>query len=259
MLTKVQIDTSKKLFRKEYENFKLSLRITDYEDLLESMRINVTLKRLTQQSIKLEPHRTKRMRSNIPDFTKIQKCAQSTYSALRSYFNCTCHTPHAASIQLEPQLKCTQANGKIQTSANRIRVLFLYSCDIPTPDTTPWKLSVVEIEQLEDRKQPRDLDQSPPVVLPNQGKKRVQISLPRDEIPVPSLIEHSNLKPIPNPCSVLSGLHQANHGACIGYLLDETTNNRHRLFPAMNSPVLRDQYTFTTLRQVLSPKGNAAP
>lgn len=99
MLIKIQIDTSKKLFREEYENFKLSLRITDYEDLLESMRrINVTLKRLTQQSIKLEPHRTKRMRSNIPDYTKIQKCAQSTYSALRSYFNCTCPTSHVPSI-----------------------------------------------------------------------------------------------------------------------------------------------------------------
>lgn len=87
----------------------------------------------------------------------------------------------------------------------------------------------------------------------------MQISLPSDEIPVPSLIEHSNLKPIPNPCSVISGLHQTDYGAYIGYLLDETTNSRHGLFPSMSSPVLRDQYFFTKLRQVLSSKGNSAP
>ncbi|GME58139.1 hypothetical protein EPUS_00126 [Neofusicoccum parvum] len=182
---KVQIDTSKKMFRKGFEKFKLSLQISDYEGLLENMRKNnATLERLTQQSLRLEPHRTIRQRRKLPDFKAIQEQAQSIYSSLSSYFSCACNSLHAASIRMDPKpgASCIDIKNQVQSDGERFGVLFSYSHEAPWSESISWGVQAVDVTPLDDGKSSNDAHHKSSSTTASIGSKRVHFSIPKQKI-----------------------------------------------------------------------------
>ncbi|KAL1624754.1 hypothetical protein SLS56_007639 [Neofusicoccum ribis] len=241
------------------QNFaeKLSLQISDYEGLLENMRKNnATLERLTQQSLRLEPHRTIRQRRKLPDFKAIQEQAQSIYSSLSSYFSCACNSLHAASIRMDPKpgASCIDIKNQVQSDGVRFGVLFSYIHEAPWSESISWGVQAVDITPLDDGKSSNDTHHKSSVTTASMGSKRVHFSIPKQKISPTLASAIVNSTRISNPCEAIGKLQACQSQACIGYLLDETTNRRHGLFAPEHSLVPQQPWYLTTLRNILDFK-----
>ena len=118
-----------------------------YKEKLDSMdRANAFLQQCTNQSLLLEPSRSKRgFRHNKADFKSIRKHATSLYNVIvkGNYWKCECKDHHVASLRLEVRPRTIQDS----TIGFRFRLLLSNSiAERDAQNVIDWRGIAVEPE-----------------------------------------------------------------------------------------------------------------
>ncbi|KAF2144987.1 uncharacterized protein K452DRAFT_316124 [Aplosporella prunicola CBS 121167] len=243
----VQIN-SENGFKKEYKRLKFSLKKSQYDKLVTTIRENnFVLEKLTQQSLNLESSRaTRQSKKSRPNFKAIQEYARSVYESIQSGLKCGCSTSHGANLRLDTMTK-------IETGPVRFDIILSYTHKESAPVKAPWKLEAMEIGPIDDVSQVTETGPFLPChPKPNPKDKRVKFQETKKKATTIIASEMSNLTQISDLCGTICQLQQPSQGNCIGFLVDNFTNQKLGVFRLSTSVYQQKPSSLLPLRQVLS-------
>ncbi|OJD33126.1 uncharacterized protein BKCO1_3300010 [Diplodia corticola] len=246
---KVQLHPSSK-FRKEYHRLRFSLKKSEYDGLVAKVQqLNATLRTLTQQTLALEPTRSKRQ---IPEFDTIRNYAAAVYNLICAGLKCGCPSTHGINLRLEGMMKCSSSAG-----LPPFRVVLSYSSQVAAQPGTPWTVEAVDIHpfQVQTCAPPTKQHQS----LGKKAAKKVtfqpvagQASAPATNTAEPGPAQTQNLLQIKNLCQTICSIKGSCIDTCLGYLEDDITKQRLSLHQPRESFTAQTVPSFLSLHSVLA-------
>jgi hypothetical protein len=216
---------------------------------------NQTLSQLTKQSLRLELPRARRNR-RTPDFKGVRDSARSVYAILRSGWMCGCQGSHTANLRLESRtdddVESDQEEDELAVKQPRFRVVFSNNHGEPVSNRAPWLWEEADIRVLKETQ-----SFSVPVVpIPHKTpmkkgirfKDQTQIKVSRVTVQQP------DLAPIQDLCRAIQKLQERQREVCLGFIVDEITNQRHGIFPLKSPSIDRDTWSAVSLQHLIPPK-----
>ncbi|KAF2875880.1 hypothetical protein BDV95DRAFT_603280 [Massariosphaeria phaeospora] len=253
-------------FKKYYKRLDFSLKKSDYDDIMATIRrSNSSLHRMTTQTISLESLQTpsKPKGQPIPKFAVINDRAQGFHSALKSGWQCSCHSDHSVNLRLEHRMHQVQSDVSDESDDEEsmkesFHVVFCYnhSARVPKYDSTqstlqsgsptqdPWSWEEAEVHiTMDDQLELDTPNRAKGVRFTSKAKKAVSAALS----PTP------NLKPIYNLCAAISTLQKPQREVCLSLLADEYAKQKYGIliYPSKDPPLDTEGWTVSSLRTVL--------
>ncbi|RYP46644.1 hypothetical protein DL768_007189 [Monosporascus sp. mg162] len=255
--------TDEQMFKKYYKRLEFSIRKSDYDDLMATLRrANSSLHRLTTQSLSLENSRNfcKLDDQAIKNFKAIHDRAQGFHSALCSSWKCPCHADHSVSLRLESRIDDAQsdkdASEDEESMRNSFHVVFRYShggtvksCG-STAAVKPWaweeadvRITIESQSHIDTVSAARSFSCGKRVHFASQAEDAVKAALK----PTP------NLQPIQDLCAAISTLRTPQRDVCLSLLANEYAKQKYGIliYPSKEPPINTDAWSISTLRSVL--------
>ncbi|RYP33747.1 hypothetical protein DL767_004614 [Monosporascus sp. MG133] len=255
--------TDEQMFKKYYKRLEFSIRKSDYDDLMATLRrANSSLHRLTTQSLSLENSQNSCKLDDEPikNFKAIHDRAQGFYSALCSSWKCPCHADHSVSLRLESRIDDAQsdenANEDEESMRNSFHVVFRYSHGGPvkpcgsTASVKPWAWEEADVRiTIESQSH---IDTAPAARGSSRGK-RVRFAIQAEDAVKAALKPTPNLQPIQDLCAAISTLQTPQRDVCLSLLANEYAKQKYGIliYPSKAPPTNTDAWSISTLRSVL--------
>ncbi|RYO94236.1 hypothetical protein DL762_000483 [Monosporascus cannonballus] len=253
--------TDEHTFKKYYKGLEFSIRKSDYDDLMATLRrANSSLHRLTTQSLSLENLQNSCKLDNqpIPDFNAIHDRAQGFHSALCSSWKCPCHADHSVSLRLESRIGDVQSDDDPNEDEESMRtpfhVLFRYSHGGPvkrggsTASVKPWAWEEADVRITIENQSHSDT-----VSAARSCGKRVRFTSEAEDAVKATLNPTPNLQPIQDLCRAIATLQTPQRDVCLSLLANEYAKQKYGIliYPSKEPPTDTDVWSISTLRSVL--------
>ncbi|KAF9694900.1 hypothetical protein EKO04_006823 [Ascochyta lentis] len=252
--------TQKELFKDAYKRLKFSLKKSDYDDLMSTVRhANSSIRNLTGQALKIEARqdRSPLNRPSTPDFNVIKQRAEGFYSALCTSWGCKCTAQHSVSLRLEQRLENhTTDEDHGNFADDHFHVLFQYDRS-PPPDpgvavsSRPWTWDEAEVHVVLEKSKTGEAAASVSSIPP---RKSVRFSHRAAEAVEAALKSTPDLRPISDLCSAIQSLQGPQRDVCFSLLKDEIIRQRYGflVYPIENSPYDTDHWSVSSLRAAVA-------
>lgn len=201
-------------------------------DLITDIRNDsTTLQMLAEQTRSLQIHIGKGL-DRMPNFDKIRSSATSVFASLQNALHVSCAASHKASMYLGLSTNHTQAgdNALDEATLPSFRVALHHDRIAPKQAMLGWSVEEAEIRLL--KTVPSKLTQAPvqlamsTAVAGNNGRWGVQSSSAARNTASPS----QRPAEIQDLCQKLCSIQSPDCGVCLGYLIDNASNDRHGIF-----------------------------
>ncbi|KAJ4289653.1 hypothetical protein N0V90_010982 [Kalmusia sp. IMI 367209] len=247
-------------FRKYYKRLDFSLKKSDYDDLMSSLRrANSSLHRMTTQTISLETLQSSRKTEALPmpKFHIINDHAQGFHSALETGWQCSCHASHSVHLRLEHRMDDVQSDESDDEDSMQepFHVVFRYdhteltNCKPSPAVKKPWSWEEADVkitlgEQLSTATSAACATSAKGVRFANQAKKAVQAALGPTR----------NMQPIKSLCAAISTLQPLQREMCLSLLANEYAKKKHDIliYPSRSPPHDTEDWSIRNLRNVLA-------
>jgi len=226
-------------------------------------RANSSLHRMTTQTISLESlqNSSKPEGHSIPNFSVINDRAQGFHSALKSGWQCSCHSDHSVNLRLENRMHDVQSdeNSDDEDSMHEpFHVVFRYShpeqkielnpCENAlhggSAEKDPWSWEEADVHiTVEEQSGLGTNTCGKGVRFANKAQKAVQAAL--DPMP--------NLQPIHSLCAAIGTWQQPQRDVCLSLLANEYVKQKYGIliYPSKSPPVDTEEWMIYSLRSVL--------
>ncbi|RYP18215.1 hypothetical protein DL765_004072 [Monosporascus sp. GIB2] len=253
--------TDEQTFKKYYKRLEFSIRKSDYDDLMATLRrANSSLHRLTTQSLSLEnlQNSCKVDIQPIPNFNAIHDRAQGFHSALCSSWKCPCHADHSVSLRLESRIGDAQRdddpNEDEESMQTPFHVIFRYSHGGPVkPCGSPASVKPWAWEEADVRITIENQSHTDTVPAAHNCGKRVRFASQAEDAVKAALNPTPNLQPIQDLCAAISTLQIPQRNVCLSLLANEYAKQKYGIliYPSKEPPTDTDAWSISTLRSVL--------
>ncbi|RYP74982.1 hypothetical protein DL771_002630 [Monosporascus sp. 5C6A] len=255
--------TDEQAFKKYYKRLEFSIRKSDYDDLMATLRrANSSLHRLTTQSLSLQnlQNSCKLDDQPIKNFNAIHDSAQGFHSALCSSWKCPCHADHSVSLRLESRIDDAEsgedANEDEESLRNSFHVVFRYSHGGPvkpcgsTASIEPWAWEEADVRITIESQSHKD---TASVARSSSCGKRVRVTSQAEDAVTAALNPTPNLQPIQDLCAAISTLRTPQRDVCLSLLANEYAKQKYGIliYPSKEPPTDTDAWSISTLRSVL--------
>ncbi|RYP64022.1 hypothetical protein DL769_006802 [Monosporascus sp. CRB-8-3] len=255
--------TDEQMFKKYYKRLEFSIRKSDYDDLMATLRrANSSLHRLTTQSLSLESlqNSCKLDDQPIPNFNAIHDRAQGFHSALCSSWKCSCHADHSVSLRLESRIDDVRSDDDTDedevSMLNPFHVVFRYSHGGPvkpcgsTAYVKPWAWEEADVWITIESQSHTD---TVSVAGGSSCGKRVRFASQAEDAVKAALNSTPNLQPIQDLCAAISTLQTPQRDVCLSLLANEYAKQKYGIliYPSKEPPTDTDAWSISTLRSVL--------
>ncbi|KAF2688849.1 hypothetical protein K458DRAFT_331478 [Lentithecium fluviatile CBS 122367] len=242
-------------FRKYYKRLEFSLKKSDYDDIVGTIRrANSSLHLMTTQAISLEAMQSSSTAGSqsIPNFSIINDRAQGLHSALRKGWQCACHSDHGVDLQLESRIHDGQSDDSDDEDSMQkpFHVIFCYSYNgqrtqqsVPAEDI-PWSWEEADVQMtIREESGAGSAQSGKGVRFASRAQKAVKAALK----PTP------NLRPINNLCAAISTLEKLERDVCLSLLANEYAKQKYGIliYPSKVPPTDTEAWSTLSLRSVL--------
>jgi hypothetical protein len=212
---------------------------------------NSSLHLMTTQMMSLETleSSSKADSHSIPNFSVINDRAKGFDSALRTDWQCTCHSNHSVNLRLEDRTNDVPGDDSDDEDSMQtpFHVLFRYSYraqKAPPAEMVPWSWEEADVHvTLENQLSAVDAGCGKGVRFASKAQKAVKAVLSPTQ----------NLRPIHSLCAAISTLQQPQRDVCLSLLANEYSKQKYGvlIYPMKKAPVQTEAWTILSLRSVL--------
>ena len=218
---------------------------------------------MTTQTISLESlqNSSKPEVQAIPKFSVINDRAQGFYLALRSGWQCSCHSDHSVNLRLEHRMhdvESDESSDEEESMSDPFHVVFRYNHTGQVKEQNPARTGPQDVRPANDPWSWEEADvhitveQQSGENMPLPGKGVRFASNARKAVKA-ALNLTPNLKPIHNLCAAIATLQEPQRDVCLSLLANEYAKQKYGIliYPSKDPPVDSEGWTISSLRTVL--------